>query len=265
MATPLGNMSDLSPRASATLASADVVACEDTRRTGKLLNLAGVSARRLVAVHEHNEASMIPSILDHLASGATVVLVSDAGMPVISDPGERLVNAALDAGFDVSVVPGPSAAVAALAVSGLAADRWVFEGFLARKGRERSSRLAAVAAETRTVILYEAPHRLVATLTDLVGACGGDRQIALARELTKLHEELWRGSLTAALAFSLERAPRGEYVLVLAGAAPPAEVSDATIIEALTRDGATVAAVAASLQVPKNRVYELDVRARKSV
>jgi 16S rRNA (cytidine1402-2'-O)-methyltransferase len=265
VATPLGNLGDLSPRAASTLAAADVIACEDTRRTGKLLMLAGIHAPRLLAVHEHNEAAMIPSILEHLRSGATVALVSDAGTPVISDPGERVVRAAIDAGLAVSVVPGPSAAVAALAISGLAADRWVFEGFLPRKGRDRAARLAAVAAEPRTAILYEAPHRLVATLNDLVGVCGGERAAVLARELTKLHEEVWRGSLSEALAFTLERAPRGEYVIVLAGGEPPPPVDDDEIAAALGRDGATVASVATSLGVPKNRVYDIDVRARKTV
>ena len=264
VATPVGNLGDLSPRAASTLAAADVVACEDTRRTGKLLMLAGITAPRLVAVHEHNEASMIPSILELLASGSTVALVSDAGTPVISDPGERVVRAVIDAGLPVTVVPGPSAAVAALALSGLAADRWVFEGFLPRKGKDRAARLAALAAEPRTAILYEAPHRLVATLNDLVGVCGGDRAVVLARELTKQHEEVWRGSLSAALAFTLERAPRGEYVVVLDGG-EPTPVDDDTIAAALGRDGATVAAVAAALGVPKNRVYGIDVQARKTV
>ena len=261
VATPLGNMADLSPRAAAVLGSADTVACEDTRHTRHLLRLAGIEAKRLIAVHEHNEASMIDAILQRLAAGETVALVSDAGLPAISDPGERLVRAAAAAGHAVTVVPGPSAALAALAVSGLPTARWAFEGFLPRKGADRARRLAAVAEETRTLVLYEAPHRLVATLTDLVATCGGDRRVVLVRELTKLHEEVWRGTLAEAVA--LGREPRGEYVIVLDGAAPPAPVDDADIARALTdeleldpdRKGA-IAAVAVALKVPKRRVYE---------
>jgi 16S rRNA (cytidine1402-2'-O)-methyltransferase len=253
VATPLGNMADISPRAVATLAEADVIACEDTRRTGRLLTLAGVSARRLVSLHGHNEASMVPSVIEQLRSGSTVAVVSDAGMPVISDPGERLVRAAVDAGIEVSVVPGPSAAVAGLVLSGLPADRWVFEGFVPRKGRERAERLAAVAAEERTVVLYEAPHRLTATIADLARVCGADRAVVVARELTKLHEEVWRGTLGEAV--DALAAPRGEYVLVLGGAAAP-EISDEEIASALDA-GTDVAAVAIALRVSKNRVYAI--------
>ena len=260
VATPLGNMTDLSPRAVETLASADVIACEDTRRTGNLLSLAGVAPRRLLAVHEHNEAEMAEEIVAHLRAGATVALVSDAGMPVISDPGARVVRAVVDAGFEVSVVPGPSAAVSAVAVSGLPADRWVFEGFLPRKSR--GPRLAAVAMETRTMVLYEAPHRLVTTLGDLARVCGEDRPVALVRELTKLHEEIWRGSLREALDLCAERAPRGEYVIVVGGAPPPS-VSDELILSALAASGATAASVAGDLGVPKNRVYDLVIRSRR--
>jgi 16S rRNA (cytidine1402-2'-O)-methyltransferase len=267
VATPLGNMADLSPRAASVLGAADTVACEDTRRTRQLLRLAGIDAKRLVAVHEHNEAAMIDSILRRLEAGETVALVSDAGLPAISDPGERLVRAAADAGHIVTVVPGPSAAPAALVVSGLPTARWVFEGFLPRKGADRTERLAAVACERRTVVLYEAPHRLVTTLTDLVAACGGERRVVLVRELTKLHEEVWRGTLAEAAA--LQREPRGEYVVVLDGAGPPAAVDDAGIAVALGEElamdpdrKAAIAAVAIALNVPKRRVYEIAQRNR---
>ncbi len=266
VATPLGNLADLSPRAAAALGDADVVACEDTRRTRQLLRLAGITARRLVAVHEHNEASMAASILERLQAGDTVAVVTDAGTPGVSDPGERLVRAAAAAGHAVSVVPGPSAAIAALVVSGLPTGRWVFEGFLPRKGSERADRLAAVAAEHRTTVLYEAPHRLRATLAELAEVCGGGRRIVLVRELTKLHEEIWRGTLGATDAVT---EPRGEYVLVLEGAPPVAQATD-DVIEAALADElaggadrkAAVAAVASDLGVPKRRVYAAAVRIR---
>jgi 16S rRNA (cytidine1402-2'-O)-methyltransferase len=267
VATPLGNMADLQPRAVSVLASADVIACEDTRMTGKLLQLAGVGSRPLIAVHEHNEASMVEPILDRLRRGETVALVTDAGLPGISDPGERLVRAAAEAGFTVSVVPGPSAAVAALVISGLPTGRFVFEGFLPRKGSERAARLTDIAASSRTVVLYEAPHRIRATLADLARVCGGARRVVLVRELTKLHEEVWRGTLETATAIAAD--PRGEYVVVLEGApeAPPVTDEDIeTTLAGWFAGGAdrrtAVAEVAASMDVPKRRVYEAALRLR---
>jgi 16S rRNA (cytidine1402-2'-O)-methyltransferase len=257
--TPLGNLGDLSPRAVQALAEADLVACEDTRRTGKLLELAGVHPHRLAAVHEHNEASMVPALLARLERGETVALVSDAGMPVISDPGARLVKAAAAAGHDVTTVPGPSAGVAALAISGLPSERWAFEGFLPRKGRDRAGRLDEIAGERRTVVLYEAPHRIGATLDDLRRTCGPDRPVVIARELTKRHEEIWRGTLGTA---AVEQ-PRGEYVVVLGGAPESEEVSDDMIAAALEQD--TVAAVARGLGVSRNRVYAVARQAGKGV
>ena len=267
VATPLGNMADLAPRAITVFASADAIACEDTRTTRRLLSLAGVSAPPLIAVHEHNEASMAAPVLARLARGETVALATDAGMPGISDPGARLVRAVADAGFDVSVVPGPSAVVAALAVSGMPADRFVFEGFLPRKGSARSRRLADISTEPRTVVLYEAPHRLEATLADLVATAGPERRVVLVRELTKLHEEVWRGTLAGAAGRA--DAPRGEYVIVLEGA-PPAEPVGDDVIESALRGmlaaGAdrrdAVASVATELAVPKRRVYDAALRLR---
>jgi 16S rRNA (cytidine1402-2'-O)-methyltransferase len=192
---PIGNLADMSPRATQALRDADVVACEDTRDTRKLLNLLDVGRKRLVAVHDHNEADMADTIVALLADGLRVALVSDAGMPGISDPGEKLVAAVAGAGHDVEVVPGPSAAITALVVSGLPAGRFCFEGFLPRKGSGRTERLQHLATEPRTSILYEAPHRVAATVDDLVAACGADRPVALSRELTKLFEEVWRGTL----------------------------------------------------------------------
>jgi 16S rRNA (cytidine1402-2'-O)-methyltransferase len=262
--TPIGNLDDLPPRAIATLAEADVVLCEDTRRTGRLLQAAGVKARQLLAVHEHNEDARIASVLARLRTGATVALVSDAGMPGVSDPGHRLVRAAVVEGFEVRIVPGPSASIAALVISGMPTDRFVFEGFLPRRGSDRTARLAALVAEDRTIVLYEAPHRLARTIDDLAAAFGGTRAVALCRELTKLHEEVWRGTLTAAVAQVAEVEPRGEYVVVVAGAEPLPPATDDELRVALQRllgDGMStrdaVAEVAGVYEVPKRRVYEL--------
>lgn len=262
--TPIGNLGDLAPRATAALEAAQLVCCEDTRRTGRLLQHAGVRAAALRVVNEHTEADAVPDVLARLGRGEVVAVVSDAGMPGISDPGERLVAAAVAAGHVVEVVPGPSAALAGLVASGLPTGRFAFEGFLPRKGSARSARLAEVAAERRTVVLYEAPHRLARTVGDLAAACGPERPVALARELTKLHEEHWRGTLAEAVQHVAEREPRGEYVIVLAGAPEPEEADDDAVRRALaaarseglsTRDAA--ARVAAELGVPKRRAYDL--------
>lgn len=270
VATPIGNLSDLSPRAVEALAAADAICCEDTRRTGRLLQHAGVTRPPLVVVNDHTEAREVPGVLRRLDQGQTVAVVSDAGMPGISDPGERLVRAALNAGHAVEVVPGPSAALGALVVSGLPAGRFVFEGFLPRKGAGRAERLAAVASERRTVVLYEAPHRLARTLADLVEACGAGRRVAVARELTKLHEEVWRGTLADALAWATERQPPGEIVVVLDGAPEPPPPDDDALVSALRgeiaagaspRDAA--AAVASAYGVPRRRAYELAVKDKR--
>ncbi|HVX16400.1 MAG TPA: 16S rRNA (cytidine(1402)-2'-O)-methyltransferase [Acidimicrobiales bacterium] len=262
--TPIGNLADLSPRAVEALAGADSICCEDTRRTGRLLQHAGIDAPPLIVANEHTEAGAAARVVERLHRGERVAVVTDAGMPAISDPGERIVAAALAAGFAVEVVPGPSAVVAAVAISGLPTDRWVFEGFVPRKGRDRTDRLAEIAAERRTVVLYEAPHRLERTLADLAAVCGGDRKVAVARELTKLHEEVWRGSLGEATAWASAAQPRGELVVVLDGMAAVPPPDDATILAALraeldrgssTRDAA--ATVAAALGVSRRRTYQL--------
>ena len=270
VSTPIGNLGDLSPRATDTLARVGVIACEDTRHTRKLLTHAGISGKRLLAVHEHNEAGQVAHVLGLLDRGVDVAVVTDAGTPGISDPGTRLVVAAAGAGARVEVVPGPSALVAALVLSGLPTARFCFEGFLPRKGRERAERLGAIAAERRTTVLYEAPHRLEATLGDLLAACGPLRLVAVARELTKLHEEVWRGTLDGALARALESAPRGEHVLVVAGAGGPEPASDEQVEAAVAAKLAegmpakeAVPLVAAELGVPKRRVYDASVRLRK--
>lgn len=263
VATPIGNLADLSPRAVDVLAHAGLICCEDTRRTGLLLQHAGVKAERLAVCNDHTEFSRVADVLGVLAQGRDVAIVSDAGTPGISDPGERIVRSAIDAGYDVSAVPGPSAAVMALTISGLAADRFVFEGFLPRKGAERAARLADIAAEARTTIIYEAPHRVLRTLDDLRRACGDDRVVVVARELTKLYEEVVRGPLgTIDIG-----GPRGEYVLVVEGApVDDRPVSDDDVREALrgqlaagssTRDAA--ATVAKHVGRPKREVYALAV------
>lgn len=264
VATPIGNLGDLSPRAVDTLRTAGLVCCEDTRRTGRLLQHAGIVGARLLRVDEHTELAAAEQVLAELGRGHDVAMVTDAGTPGISDPGERLVGRVLAAGGTVSAVPGPSALVMALVVSGLPTARFVFEGFLPRSGRDRTARLAEVAAEGRTVVLYEAPHRLARTLDDLVTACGPERRVAVCRELTKLHEELWRGSLGEAQRRVRETEPIGEHVVVLEGAPPAPPPDDDTVRSALrealadgssTRDAA--AQVSASLGLPRRRVYEL--------
>ena len=238
--TPIGNLGDLSPRAVAALAGADVIACEDTRVSRKLLTHAGITGHRLVTLHGHNEATVAPDLVGRAAAGEVVAVVTDAGMPGISDPGARLVAAAAAAGVAVEVVPGPSAAVAALVVSGLPTDRFGFEGFLPRRGGERAARLAAIATAQRTTVLFESPSRVRATVADLVSACGCDRPIAIARELTKLHEEVWRGSAGDAATWLESAQPRGEYVLVVG----PAPLEPAGIVD----DDAIAAALAPYLE-----------------
>ena len=265
--TPIGNMADLSPRAAEALRSADAIACEDTRRTGRLLELGGIGRRPLLVVNDHTEARQVREVLARLDRGERVAVVTDAGMPGISDPGERLVRAVARAGYTVEVVPGPSAAVAALVVSGLPTGRFVFEGFLPRRGSGRTERLAALAGERRTIVLYESPHRLARTLADLVSALGEDRRVAVARELTKLYEEVWRGTLAGAAAWAAEMPPRGEIALVVEGAAEPEAPSEEEVEEALrsrlaagmrTKDAARE--VAAELGLSKREVYAMATR-----
>ncbi len=266
--TPIGNLGDLSPRAVEALTKADTIACEDTRRTRALLSHLGVPAgRRLLAVHDHNEAAAVADILRRLDRGERVDVVTDAGMPGISDPGERLVASAAAANHAVEVVPGPSAVVTALVVSGLPTGRFVFEGFLPRKGSARSQRLAEIAAEPRTTVLFEAPHRVRQTVADLAAAAGELRRVALVRELTKLHEEIWRGTLAGAVDHLSDDEPRGEYVIVLDGAPRPEPAGEDEIegqlrarLDAGLDKRAAVADVAASLGVAKRTVYGIAVR-----
>lgn len=264
--TPIGNLGDLSQRAIRALGSADVIACEDTRRTGRLLAAAGVSPPRLVRLDDHTEQDRSAELVDLVRGGSTVAVVTDAGLPGLSDPGAVVVAAAVEAGITVEVVPGPFAGAVALVGSGLLgrSGRFCFEGFLPRKGPSRRERLAELAGERRTIVLYEAPHRLAATLGDLAGVLGSDRRVAVCRELTKLHEETWRGTLDEALRRCAEVEPRGEHVLVIDGAPRPAEVDDDVLRAALdaalaagaTRRDAAVA-VAERHGVAPNRVKRL--------
>jgi 16S rRNA (cytidine1402-2'-O)-methyltransferase len=230
VATPIGNLKDLSERAREVLAKADFVAAEDTRHTQQLLEAHGIRAR-LVSVHEHNEAERAAEVLQALAGGANVALVSDAGTPLVSDPGLRIVRAAIEAGFEVRTVPGPCAAIAALSIAGLETERFAFEGFLPAKAAARRTRLAALRGDSRTLIFYEAPHRLGESLEDLRAAFGPDRRAVIARELTKLFESVYRGTLEALAQRARQDADlqRGELVIVVAGASPAAQAQEGEI------------------------------------
>lgn len=219
--TPIGNLSDFSPRAVETLREADFIAAEDTRVTVKLLNHFEIK-KPMISYFEHNKWERGHLICDRIAAGETCALVSDAGMPAISDPGEMLVAQCAERGIQVLVVPGPSAVISALAISGLPTGRFTFEGFLSVNKKTRREHLAEVKAEQRTMIFYEAPHKLSSTLTDMLTAWG-DRRIALVRELTKIHEEVVRTTLSEAVARYAEGGARGEFVLVIEGAPAPEE------------------------------------------
>ena len=215
VATPIGNLEDLSSRAERILGEVDAVCCEDTRHTGNLLAQKQISAKRLISLHEHNEASRIDLILDLLTSGSSVAVVSDAGTPLLSDPGGRLVTACAEAGAEIVAVPGASALLAALVVTGFDVERFAFEGFLPRKGAQRSERLHALAGSLVPVVVYESPHRVAQLITDLIEVCGTSRRVAICRELTKLHEQVWRGALDEAQDCAVVTVGRGEYVVVL--------------------------------------------------
>lgn len=262
--TPLGCSQDASARLRAALAGAPVIAAEDTRRLRRLCaDLDVQPTGRLVSFYDANETSRLPLLLDALRAGQDVLVVTDAGMPSISDPGYRLVAAAIEEGFVVTALPGPSAVTAALAVSGLPVDRFCFEGFLPRKAGERARAVAELRAERRTLVLFEAPHRIAATLADLAAALGPDRPAALCRELTKTHEQIRRGSL-AELAEWAAAGLRGEITLVIGGAPAPAAAPEPAELaaEVAAREAAgqprkdAIAAVARARGVPKRTVFD---------
>jgi 16S rRNA (cytidine1402-2'-O)-methyltransferase len=269
VATPIGNLGDMSQRAIDALKEAEIICCEDTRHSGKLLSHFGVSGKKLIVINEHTEYDAREEIVGLVASGKSVALITDAGTPGISDPGERLVVAVVNAGLKVSAIPGPSALTMALVTSGLPTSRFVFEGFLPRSGAERTERLAMATTESRTTVYYEAPHRLIKTLSDLTTACGAVRRVVIARELTKLHEEIWRGILQDANMHFSETEPRGEFVIILEPAKPPAPPTNEELLEAIRAEIAkgvsrkdSAARVSARFGIAKRTVYELALQLR---
>jgi 16S rRNA (cytidine1402-2'-O)-methyltransferase len=219
VATPIGNLEDMTFRAVRILQAVDLIAAEDTRHTGRLLQHFQVKTPQ-ISYHEHNSNSRIPELLEHLQYGKAIALVSDAGMPGISDPGYELIKACIDNGITVVPIPGASAVITALSAAGLPTDRFIFDGFLSAKSQQRKEYLESLQGESRTLVFYESPHRLRDTLADLGTVLGSDRSIVIARELTKLYEEFWRGTIGDAIADYNQREPQGEYTLLVAGTSP---------------------------------------------
>ena len=258
-ATPIGNLADISDRLRTTLRDSDVVFAEDTRRTGKLLEAVGASTP-MRSMFEGNEAKRTEELVAALAEGKTVALVTDAGMPVVSDPGARAVSRAHSEGYTVSVVPGPSAVTSALALSGFPGDRFVFEGFLPRQGRDRAARLASIASEDRPVVLFASPNRLASDLEDLLAEVG-NRRIAITREITKLNEEVWVGSLEEAVG-RWEGQVRGEITIVVEGGDPPqmTQIEAVGLARSMIAEGATLSEAARSASeesgVSRRSIYQ---------
>ena len=266
--TPIGNLGDISQRCRETLENADFIAAEDTRVTLKLLNPLGIK-KSLVSYYEHNKSFQSEKIVARILAGETCALVSDAGSPAISDPGEDLVKQCAEAGIPVCAIPGPCAAITALSISGQSTGRFCFEGFLSTAKKSRSEHLESLKNEQRTMIFYEAPHKLLTTLQDMQNAFGGDRPISLCRELTKLHEEVLRTTLAGAVAHYSENPPKGEFVLILAGAPAqekqaPSETDAAARLTALMAEGLSkkdaVKQAAKELDLPKNVVYDIALK-----
>ena len=262
--TPIGNLGDISERCRRILEEADFIAAEDTRVSLKLLNYLGIK-KSLVSYYEHNKAFKGNVILDRILAGETCALVSDAGSPAISDPGEDLVRLCAENGITVTAIPGPCAVITALSISGLPTGRFCFEGFLSTAKKSRKEHLASLENETRTMIFYEAPHKLVSTLEDLAETFGSDRKISLCRELTKLHEEVVRTTLGEAIAKYTENGPKGEFVLVVDGAAPvekevPTAEDAGEMVKRLMGEGLSrkdaIKQTAKALDLPKNVVYD---------
>lgn len=268
-ATPIGEARDASPRLATALAEADVIAAEDTRRTHRLCEALGVAPRgTMLSYHEHNEAARSTALADRVARGEQVLVVTDAGMPSVSDPGFRLVSVCVERGLRVTCVPGPSAVLMALAVSGLPVDRFCFEGFLSRKAGERRRQLAALAGEPRTMVFFEAPHRLVEMLSALASAFGPDRPAAVCRELTKTYEEVRRGPVAELAEWAVEGA-RGEITVVVAGAPPVVGTIEDALPAVLARVESgerlkdACAAVASEAGVSKKALYDAAVAERR--
>ena len=261
--TPIGNLEDITFRAVRILQAVDAIAAEDTRHTGKLLHHFQITTPQ-ISYHEHNRITRTGELVERLQQGQAIALVSDAGMPGISDPGYELVKACVEAGLTVVPIPGCSAVVAALIASGLPSDRFVFEGFLPAKPKDRRAHLERLTSESRTLVFYEAPHRLRQTLQDL-GVLGGDREIVLAREITKLHEEFWRGTIAEAIDQYRDREPMGEFTLVLAGAElnPLLLTDDAlkTELQTLINQGLSRSEASRQLAqqtaLPRRQIYQL--------
>ena len=262
VATPIGNLSDITERALKVLSEVDFVAAEDTRNSGLLLSRLGLK-KPMVSYHDHNRAERGPEIIDRLKGGESCALISDAGMPAISDPGEDLVALCAAEGIKVSIIPGACAAVSALALSGLSTRRFAFEGFLPAAGKERKKRLTDISKEERTLIIYEAPHRLKKTLAEFIEYFGGERRIALCRELTKLNEEILRFTIAGALEYYESTEPRGEYVLVIAGAPEESEEEEAlniadraaTLMAGGMSQKDAIKTIVKETGLPKNKVY----------
>ena len=263
--TPIGNLGDISARCRATLAEADFIAAEDTRVTLKLLNHLELH-KPLVSYYEHNKSFKGNKIVERIVSGETCALVSDAGSPAISDPGEDLVRQCAEAGITVCAIPGPCAAITALSISGLPTGRFTFEGFLSTAKKSRSSHLESLKTETRTMIFYEAPHKLLSTLSDMAAVFGSDRRVSICRELTKLHEEVLRMTLGQAVERYTENAPKGEFVLILEGASAADSTPTYTMEDAVNRAEDLMAQglsrkdaakqVAQETGLPKNAIYD---------
>ncbi|MGB6296752.1 MAG: 16S rRNA (cytidine(1402)-2'-O)-methyltransferase [Rivularia sp. (in: cyanobacteria)] len=271
VATPIGNLEDMTFRGVRILQSVDFIAAEDTRHTGKLLKHFQVNTPQ-ISYHEHNRHSRIPELLKQLHEGITIALVSDAGMPGISDPGYELVKACAEVGITVTPIPGAVAAITALSASGISTEKFVFEGFLNAKAKQRRSHLESLKLEERTLIFYESPHRLRSTLQDMKEIFGDDRQIVLARELTKMYEEFWRGNLEGACLYYESKAPVGEYTLVVAGSTPiQREFTQAELIaelETIMNQGISPSQasrqLAASTFLPRRQLYQLALTLKNS-
>ena len=266
--TPIGNLGDISQRCRETLEAVDFIAAEDTRVTLKLLNHLGIK-KSLVSYYEHNKAAQGSRIVERILGGETCALVSDAGSPAISDPGEDLVKQCAGAGIPVCAIPGPCAAITALSISGQATGRFCFEGFLSTAKKSRREHLESLKSEQRTMIFYEAPHKLLTTLADMAEVFGGERPLSLCRELTKLHEEVVRTTLAEALERYTQTPPKGEFVLIVAGAKPeekeiPSETDAAARLAELTAQGLSrkdaVKQTAKELGLSKNAVYEIALK-----